>query len=137
MPRIFLDTDVLLNVILKREIFYIDSAEVLSLVQTREARGFTSSLVLCNLHYIVARLADKRRAMEAVGDLMEILEVLPVDQDILSDALAAGFSDFEDAVESKSAEKAKVDYIITRNIGDFKRSKVKVISPADFLNILG
>jgi predicted nucleic acid-binding protein len=88
------------------------------------------------LFYLLQRDLGSGPAARAIGDLLRVVGVAPVGEDRLLHALALGWNDFEDAVQAACAAKAGVDYLITRNEGDFKRASVRVMSPTQLLALV-
>lgn len=133
MNKIFLDTDVILDVLIKRKPHFAASKCILGMAELSEVEGTTSSLVIANLYYLLAKLKNKKFAKDCVRKLMMLLEVLEVDGKIITQALESEFGDFEDAVQYFSAKRAGVKTIVTRNLKHYKRAKISVMSPDQFL----
>lgn len=130
--KILLDINVILDVLADRQPHAGDSSAVLSLVESRTVQGVIAAHTATTLHYLLRRALGTDQATRALGDILRIVGVVPVDEDRLLHALAMGWSDFEDAVQAACAEKAEVDYLVTRNEDDFRRSSARAISPAAF-----
>jgi predicted nucleic acid-binding protein len=135
--KVFLDTNVILDVLANREPFVADSAAVLSLVEARTVEGCAAAHSVTTLFYLLRREVGSRRAREVLMDLLRVLEVVAVDQDRIFQALAMDWDDFEDAVQASCAAKAEVDYLLTRDQEDFRGSYVPVLSPAEFIALHG
>ncbi|MDX1957254.1 MAG: PIN domain-containing protein [Leptospiraceae bacterium] len=132
--RVFVDSDVILDVVIGRERFYESSALFLSLVENRNILGFTSPIVISNIHYIARKeLKNATKAKSIIKTIMEILSVLSVNETNLETALNQDFPDFEDSIQYTIAIENKIDTIVTRNTKDYKRSKLKVFTPEDYL----
>lgn len=131
--RVFLDTNVILDVLADRQPFADDAAAVLSLIETGEAQGFIAAHTATTLFYLLHKELGLKRAKKALMDLLRLVDVVPVDQDRLLHALAMNWDDFEDAVQAACAAKIEADYMITRNPADFSRADVPTLSPAEFL----
>jgi predicted nucleic acid-binding protein len=127
--KILLDCDVLLDVMASREKFLADSARVLDGCETGEIHGAIAWHTLANAYYMAA---DRRKALAFFEDLLSFVEVVSGDTNLAIEAIRAGFSDFEDALQSVCAGKFQADFIITRNVKDYKLSEVKAILPSDF-----
>lgn len=132
-PRVFIDTDVLLDVLLKREPHWDCSRRVLALCETGKLEGTTSALILANVNYILARTKDPKTARAAVGTLREILTVLPLTNRELGQALASEFSDLEDGMQYFVAVNQGVGTFITRNVRDFRSAVLAVRTPGELL----
>ena len=135
--KVFLDTNVILDVLASREPFVTDSAAVLSLIEARTLEGFTAAHSITTLFYLLRREIGSARAREILMDLLRVLEVVAVDQDRIFQALAMDWEDFEDAVQASCAAKAETDYLLTRDREDFRGSYVPVLSPAEFIALHG
>ncbi len=134
MKRIFLDTDVIIDFISDREPFSKEASVIFCLIDQNKIAGYTSSLCFSNLYYVLTRFSSHEKVISKLRELFDILEVLSVDSKIISEALYSGFKDFEDAIQSFTAmEQDHMDVLITRNIKDYKKSSIPVMSPDQFL----
>lgn len=134
--KVLLDINVILDVLADREPFANDAAAVLSALESKAAVGLIAAHTVTTLHYLLSRELGPKKASRALGDLLRLVGVVPVDEDRVLHALAMGWDDFEDAVQAACAEKAEVDYLISRNEPDFRASSVRVLSPGAFLALL-
>jgi predicted nucleic acid-binding protein len=134
--RLFLDTNVVLDVLADRKPFADDAAFVLSVVEVEEAEGFIAAHTATTLFYLLERDLGLRKARSALADLLKLVTVVPVDHDRLLHAMAMNWKDFEDAVQAACAAKAEVDYFVTRNPSDFSESNLEVITPAELVAAL-
>lgn len=128
------DLNVLLDVIQQREPFYSASAQALSKIIQGKATGCLAGHALTTLHYIVGRYADRGQADDLIDWLLLHLDVVPQDKAIFLRARALSFSDFEDAALASAAEAAQCDYIVTRNVADFRDSPVRAITPRELVS---
>jgi predicted nucleic acid-binding protein len=139
IEKLFFDNDIILDVSIKRdkslENDINEAVKLINLVESREYKGYTSTVVFTNTYYIQRKLKDHNTAINFLKKLRLLLTVLPVDDKIIQKALESGFSDFEDAVQYYTAVENKMDYIITRNTGDYKKSTIKVYTPSQYLKI--
>jgi predicted nucleic acid-binding protein len=134
--KIFFDNDVILDISIKREIDINDSVKLINLVEGGEYKGFTSSVIFTNTYYIQRKLKDHTASIHFLKNLRLLLTVLNVDDIIIQKALESGWNDFEDSVQYFTALDNKIEYIITRNIEDYKKSIIPVYTPAEFLNMM-
>jgi predicted nucleic acid-binding protein len=131
---VFFDTNVLIDVIARREPFYEDSAAVWTLAERGAITGLVSVLSFTNTFYIVRRLADLETARKALHLLSGTFTQVGCDASIIQRAINTGLSDFEDAVQFESALSAEADCLLTRNIRHFPTSTdCPVLTPAEFL----
>lgn len=134
--RLFLDTNILIDVLAQREPFYAPSALIWSLAESGKARGFVSALSFNNVYYLVRHLAGKKRAAEAVRLLHRVLQVVPVNGRIIAQAIESGMDDFEDAIQYYCALHSRSPYLITRNPKDFPAEGLALLSPEEFLSLV-
>ena len=132
---LLIDANVILDVLLKREEFIYDSSLVWKLCETKTVIGYVSTLTFANLVYIMRKQLDHEQILK-VFEIMEIIfkfaDLTSLD---LKCASSMNWNNFEDALQSCIAKDIKADYIITRNVSDFNKSKVKAITPHDFLSL--
>jgi predicted nucleic acid-binding protein len=131
--KLFIDTNVLLDVIAKRVQFFPDSSAVWSLAESGQVTGLIASVSVTNIYYIVRKLSDHRTAMKAMVELRGIFTFAACDSQVMSQAIDARMPDFEDAVQYFSALHAGADVLVTRNPKHFPRSAVPVVTPTEYL----
>jgi len=130
--KAYVDSDVILDVLLGREEFLCASGQVLNLCERHEMAGCTTALAIANIYYVLSRY-EMKRAKCAIQSLREILKVLPVSDSEIEKSLYSKFKDFEDGVQNFVAEHYDCDAIITRNIKDYASSRLKVLTPEEYL----
>jgi predicted nucleic acid-binding protein len=137
MEKLFFDNDIILDISIKRDESLKnginEAIKLMNLVEAGEYEGYTSTVIFTNTYYIQRKLKDHNTAINFLKKLRLILTVLNVDDKIIQKALESGFSDFEDAVQYYTAVENKMDYIITRNTADYKKSTIKVYTPSQYL----
>ncbi len=136
----FIDSDVILDVLLKREDFYKESYGIFILCEQEEVMLYTSSSIILNVHYVGEKISSKNAVAKTIYYLIEnFIEVInPTKQTILK-AYDSDFKDYEDAVQYFTAkDSGLIDYIITRNVKDYKKENngVPVLTPTQFLKQL-
>ena len=136
MDKVFIDTDIILDLLAKREPFYPHAAELFSLIDKKILKAYVSSIIFSNLHYILKKLTNKDTALKSLLKLKLLVSVLPVDEKIIELALASDFNDFEDAIQFYVAKENNIQYLLTRNIKDFKKADISVMTAEDYLKIL-
>jgi predicted nucleic acid-binding protein len=134
--KLFLDTNVVLDVLAQREPWVHDSAALLSLIEAGGATGFVAPHGLATIHYLLAKWQDRPRANRALTDLMRIVRVAPLDHDAVVQALALGWVDFEDALQVVCAQNAGTNLLITRDSSDFRKSAIPPVSPSEVLALI-
>ena len=138
MRSIFIDSDILLDIILERHPYYEWALGILLLVdQDQKAYSACTSVhSLLNAHYLTKKYSGEKSARNSIRLLVNKLDIITEDRKIVENALASGFSDFEDAVQYHAAISVKADVIITRNIKDYKQSTIPVLTAEQFLRSL-
>lgn len=133
---LLIDTNVLIDYLLKREPFFEDANKIMTFCAKPEVQGFVAFHSLPNLWYILRRTPEaERRVM--LKELCTVLTVANADHDAVLAAIdAADFHDFEDCLQDKCAASVGADYIITRNTNDFLHAETKAITPADFCRMI-
>lgn len=133
MTKAYIDTNVILDLLAKREPFYKDSSKIFSLADLKEVSLVISSLSIMNTHYVLHEGYKIKNARELLGRFKVLLEIYPLNDKIIDLALNDyDFKDFEDGVQYYTALESKCDVIITRNIKDYKKSRLPVLSPTEF-----
>ena len=131
--KLLIDANILLDVLQNRENFVRASSMVWKLCETEQAKGYISALTFANLVYIMRKEMDAQRIEEVLHMLSLIFEFAELNDSDLFRAAALQWPDFEDAVQSVTAERIHADYIITRDVRDFSRSKVIAFTPDELL----
>jgi predicted nucleic acid-binding protein len=134
IKRVFVDTDVILDVALARKPFLESSKLVLALLENNIAIGLLSSNEITNIYYILRKAGGDKDAKVFISKLIEYLSVIAIEHSDILDALSSEFTDFEDSVQHNVAVRNQCDCIITRNTIDYKYSKIAVYSPMQFLS---
>ncbi len=134
IKRVFLDTDVLWD-------FFSGSGDRLQVagMMFSMAESYKLTLIASPLSFVILESAIKApRSVidEKLGKLAERIEISTVGKNEVLFALNKTFSDFEDAIQAKSALEAKADIIITRNIGHYKKSEIPTFTPVDFIQLM-
>jgi predicted nucleic acid-binding protein len=133
--KILFDTNVLLDIALARKPFVKASMKAWTMVSTGLDKPMIAPHSLATFYYMVRQAHGNPRAHEAVRDLLETGSVAAFDEQAASTALALEFSDFEDAMVAAVAVSAEAEWILTRNIRDFKKSPVPCQTPEAFVSM--
>ena len=136
MRKILVDTDVVMDFITKREPFDKDASLLFNLGDKDQVKLCISSLCLNNIYYLLRKIIGHKKTINILKQLLEITEVLSVDKQVVLKALHSKFNDFEDALQHFSAiENGNVDVIVTRNLRDYKHSKIPVMNAGSFIQM--
>ena len=131
--KLLIDINVLLDLLQRRQGFTKPAAELFAAVEMKRATGYVAAHTITTAYYIVRRSQGAPAAESAVLTLMRVIEVVPVERHDLLRALALGWNDFEDAVQAVCAEKVGAEFIVSRDLSDFRGSPVPAIAPPDAL----
>jgi len=132
--KIFVDTNVVLDVLLKQEPFYQNSFEIFQLAEEERISGCLSSASITDIFYLLRKKLHNAAVIYSImDDLVALFSVAAVSDVTISSALSLRWKDFEDAVQFSVAKENNVEYIITRNKADFESSDIPCMSPAEFI----
>ena len=131
--RILIDANILLDVLQNRTPFAEASSKIWKLCETEQVKGYVSALTFANLVYVMRKELDPARIEDVLGKLSLIFEFADLTAIDLTRAAALGWDDFEDALQSVTAERIHADCIVTRNVRDFAQSRVLAFTSAELL----
>jgi predicted nucleic acid-binding protein len=133
MKKVFVDTDVVYDLLAKREPFYEYAAQLFTLSDRNKITIYISSLSFANLNYILTRLKSSNAARKILSRFKVLVKTLPVDDKIIDLALNSEFKDFEDAIQYYCAIESRISVLITRNIKDYKKAKISVLTSEEYV----
>ncbi|MFZ1360283.1 MAG: PIN domain-containing protein [Saprospiraceae bacterium] len=137
MSRLLIYTNIVMDLLSKREKFYDEAADLFSRADKKELVLTISSLTFANTNYILTKLKSAKEAREILRKFKVLVELLNLDDKVTELALSdESFPDFEDGLQYYSAIENQIDVIITRNKKDFKNSKIPVLSTKEFLALI-
>ena len=137
MKKIFVDTNIVIDLLSRREPFFQEAAELFSLADKKQIELAVSSLTIANTSYVLLRQMDSNKAKSVLRKLRLIFKVLPLDDKIIGLALNdETFSDFEDGLQYFTAIEDEQELIITRNLKDFKNSKLPTMTAKQFIETI-
>ena len=133
MIKATIDLNVILDFLNKRE-NHVQAAKIFDLCSENIFKGYICAHEITTLAYFLMKNHnDSSKVKYVLGELFDLFNTIPVTENILREALNSKINDYEDAVIEISSLKNEIDYIITRNLKDFKYSNVKPLSPSEFL----
>jgi predicted nucleic acid-binding protein len=133
MRKIFLDTNIILDLLACRIPFYTEAAELFSLADKKKLTLSISSSCLADTHYILSRQNSEMEVRKILRKFKVLVNVLALDDKITDLALNSEFRDFEDAIQYYTAIENEQELIITRNQSDFKDSKIPIMTAGEFI----
>ena len=131
--RLLIDGNIILDVLQNREPHVVDSAKIWKLCETDQVEGYVSGLTFSNLVYIMRKELSPEKINEVFKSLGLIFRFTDLTVSDLTKAAEQQWDDFEDALQAATAERIHADNIITRNVKDFKKSKIVAFTPTEFL----
>ena len=130
MDKMLIDTDVLLDFFFDRKPFADSATEILNRCARKEIQGFTTPVIVSNVYYLLSKSAKHELIVEKLRQLLTIIDVVDMNRNVVLNALNSKFKDFEDALQNYAAvEHAEISMIVTRNIKDYKKSELAVVTP--------
>jgi predicted nucleic acid-binding protein len=137
MKKILIDTDVILDFLFDRKPFSEDAAKLLFLCEKKKISGCVTPVILSNVYYLLRKNAKHEKVIDSLKMLISLLEVATINKATILKALNSEFKDFEDAIQNFSAQNDKeIKVIVTRNVKDFKESRLSVMTPEAYLRII-
>jgi len=134
MKKLFVDTNIVIDLLSRREPYYDEAATLFSLADKNQVELSISSLTIANTSYVLLGQMDSAKAKSILRKLRLIVKILPLDDKIVGLALNDDtFSDFEDGLQYFTAIENGQETIITRNLKDFKNSKLPAITAKQFI----
>lgn len=133
MEKVFIDSDVILDILMDREPFSVPAATLVSFGVRGRIKIYTSASCLLNVHYVLCKQNGKKDARRILANFCKMISVLSVNESIIDNALNSDFDDFEDAVQYHVALENKIPVLITRNLKDYKKSTIPVMTAETYL----
>lgn len=133
MKNLFLDINIVLDLLAYRMPFYTEAAKLFSLADKKKLKLSISALCLADANYILSKQNPEMEVRKILRKLKVLVNILPLDDKITDLALNSDFKDFEDAIQYFTAIENDQDLIITRNQRDFKESKIPVMTAGEFI----
>ena len=131
--KVFIDSDVILDVLCKRIPHYQYSAQIFTLSDLKKINLYTTSLSFANVYYILRKTVGGEKAKYFLRKLRLLIKILAADEKETDLALNSKFTDFEDALQYYTALKHNMEVILTRNVKDYKEKDIIVQTPEHFV----
>jgi len=134
--KIFIDSDIILDVLLEREEFFESSANILNLSELNEIKLFTSVIAITNIAYILRKeLKNNKKVNEYINIILSITKALPVTEEIIINSMETDFNDFEDSIQYITAKTNGIKILLSRNKKDYKKAEIQILTPIEFLEM--
>lgn len=135
--KVFLDANVLIDVVQNRTDFVEASSKVLQLGLDGDCELCASDITFTTVSYYARKNRTKEQLYEVLQSIRDFVDVVPSGKVAIDWALRQKSKDFEDAVQYYAALRSGTEYIISRNVRDYPYNDIPVITPRDFLKIMG
>ena len=135
MAKVFVDTDVCIDLLSGRKPFNKVAEILFSLADLGKIKIYVSSTSFANIDYVLRSQYPTAYSRQIIGTFKTIVHVLPVDSKTIDLAIASDFNDFEDAIQYCCAIENNLNILVTRNTKDFKKAAIKIVTPETFLSI--
>ena len=136
MQKIFLDTNIIIDFLVEREVFYEPAAKIMTLADRKKIKIFTSPSSISNSYYLLSKYENTKTALEKIRKFKVLCSISMMDDEVVEKAINSDFKDFEDAMQYFSALASNCDLIVTRNEKDFKNAMIPVMNGESYLQTL-
>jgi predicted nucleic acid-binding protein len=135
--NIFLDTNILVDIVANRKLFSKSAIAIFDYCQTNKVEMYSTSHSIATLHYIAKKMVDEVELRSIIEDLLDTISIIAVTETVLRKSLKSNHKNFEDAIQIVSAQSINdMDCIVTRDLKDYKNAEINVFTPDEFLNTL-
>jgi predicted nucleic acid-binding protein len=132
MKNIFLDTNIVIDFLADRKPFSLDAAKLFDFSVLGKAKIYISAVSYNNIYYILRQSLSNSVTIRVLDELSEMAEIADVTKTVIKKSLKTDFKDFEDAIQYYCALSLnKIDFIVTRDTKDFKKSTISIMTPAE------
>ena len=137
MTNILLDTNIILDIALKRQPFFESSSKIFLMMDQNILSSYVTATTITDIYYIAQKEKSRNIAREFIINLVSIVDVLGVDQYVIHEALQRDMKDFEDAIQVSAADLRDIKIIVTRNPRDFNNCGLEVYTPDELIETIG
>jgi len=132
MKTIFVDTNIILDVLLQNAGLWQGSLKIFKLAELRHIKVYVSASSMTDIFYVASKKLSASIARDAIGNLLNLFEIVEVGADDLYGALSVPISDYEDALQAWCAKKVGADILVTRDVDGFASIDIPVFEPDNF-----
>lgn len=131
---VFLDTNILLDVLIRREPFFSAAASIWTLAEKNKIRAYISAISFSNVFYLARKYGGKAIAGQSVKSMNAVFNTVAVDRQIIEASIQSGLEDFEDAIQFQCAKRCRAKILITRNPKHFPDNELTIMSSDQFVS---
>jgi predicted nucleic acid-binding protein len=136
LEKVFVDSDIVLDLLSGRQPHYDYAAELFSLADENSIKLYVSSLTFANVNYILSKQLSAGQARKVLFKFKTLITVLSLNDKVIELALASDFHDFEDAIQYNTAIENSITTLLTRNLKDFKKAEIAILTAQQYLRII-
>jgi predicted nucleic acid-binding protein len=136
VEKVFVDSDIVLDLLSARQPHYKFAAELFSLADQNSIKVYISSLTFANVNYILSKQLSPGQARKMLLTFKTIVNVLAVNDKIIELALLSKFQDFEDAIQYNTAIENSITTLLTRNLKDYKKAEITILTAQQYLKAI-
>ena len=137
MKKVFVDTNILVDLIADRKPYSKFAVDIFNKAEEKKVKLFTSSHSIATTHYLLKKHIGEKELRELLYSLLDFINLISVDTSIIKKSLLSNHKDFEDAVQIYAANSiSDIEFIVTRNLKDFKDAGVAVLPPDELIKFL-
>jgi predicted nucleic acid-binding protein len=125
--KIFIDSDIILDLLAERKLFYDNAAKIFTLAYNKEIELYTMAVVMANVFYVLRKIKGNAETKKRLNELRLLVHILPINENIVDAALHSKFTDFEDGLQYFTAKENDISVIITRNTNDYRTKEADII----------
>ena len=133
--KLFIGSDIIWDVLAKRDTFYKAAAEILDLGYAKKLDLYTTAVAMANVFYILRKKCGMKKSIETLKKLRLIIKVLPVNEKTVDEVLFSKFKDFEDGLQYFTAKENGIQVIVTRNVKDYREKDLLIQTAEEYLKI--
>ena len=135
MIKAYIDCNILIDWLLDREPFSFYATKIIELAENKEIEAYVSALTLANTYYVISKELNRKLADEFLKDSLKIFQFTDITKKTIKESIEKKHKDFEDDLHYQTAVENKLDYLITRNKKDFKKTNIMVVDSEEFLRV--
>ncbi len=133
MTEVLFDTNIILDIALKRNPYFEDALRLFELIDKKIIVGNITASTISDIYYISKKEKGHHETLNFIINLIEVVEIIGIDKEVILDAIESEMKDFEDAIQVSAAKFHKIKTIITRNKSDFHDHSLEILTPSEFL----
>jgi len=133
--KVFIDSDIILDLLIERESFYDNAAKIFTLAYEKKIKLYTTAVVLANVFYILRKIKGNQESKILLKNLRLLINVLPINENIVDMTLNSKFNDFEDGLQYFSAKESDILVIVTRNTRDYKIKDITIQTSEEYVKM--